>query len=275
MQVASDAVKRTVYFFKGTGRTVFAALSLLPVATAQQQESVGYTELNSTEHSYNGFLSGPVNDWTDDGLKILADITSLTKTANGTDWASWRERATQIRGSGNQQFCVGNLSLALGGLGAAYQAGAAGGTTLLTLLPTAGALIGAPSKELWVLYKLMPVAGILSMLLSIGGNIVPMEVNQYERLDSFSYAGMVGSLPEEKVTIPTDASSQQGLTEADSFANEVHARALDSTGSNKSGVIAAGIALQLFWLGCILTACWFIQSGSIIVWWCTVSINQL
>lgn len=46
---------------------------------------------------------------------------------------------------------------------------------------------------------------------------------------------------------------------------------MNHTGSNKSGVIIMGILLQLLWLGCILTACWFIQTGSIIVWWCTVS----
>jgi hypothetical protein len=112
------------------------------------------------------------------------------------------------------------------------------------------------------------------MFLSLGGNIVPMEVNQYERFDSFSYAGMVGSLPEEHVTVPTDASSQKGLTEAEVFANEVYDRAMSHEGSNKSGVITAGIALQLFWPACILAACGFIQNGSILVWWCTVSVRS-
>ena len=270
-RIAGDVGRRSHAILTSAKRSIFAGVMLLPVASAQSQDVTGYTDINTTEHTYNNFIGAPVDNSTIDNLKILADITSLTKAANGTDWASWRERASQIRISGSPEFCVGNLSLALSGLGAAYQAGSAGATTLLTLVPTAGALIGAPAKELWVLYKLMPVAGVLSMLLSLGGNIVPMEVNQYERLDSFSYAGMVGSLPEERPTVPTDASSQQGKTEAEVFADEVHARALDSSGSNKSGVITAGIILQLFWLGCILTACWFIQSGSIIVWWCTVS----
>lgn len=140
--------------------------------------------------------------------------------ATQLDWTSWRDRANEIRKSGSKAYCIGNLSLALNGLGAAYQAGAAGATTLLTLLPTAGALIGAPAKELWVLYKLMPLAGVLSMMLSLGGNIVPMEVNEYERIDSFSYQGMMGANDDERPTIPSDIDSE-GMSQAKLFAREV------------------------------------------------------
>ena len=70
-------------------------------------------------------------------------------------------------------MCVGNLSVALRQVGAAYEASSNGSTALLTLLPTAGALIGAPTKELWVLWNLVPIAGIFSIALSLGGNIVP------------------------------------------------------------------------------------------------------
>jgi hypothetical protein len=266
-RVGIDAVLRCSKIFTSATTGLFTALAILPAATAQN--STGYTQLDTDEPSYNDFRATQATNDTD-GWKVLADVNSLTRSAGNNDWGWWVARARQIRGNGDRGYCVGNLSIALSGVGAAYQASAAGATTLLTLLPTAGALIGAPAKELWVLYKLMPLAGVLSMILSLGGNIVPMEVNQYERIDSFSYAGMVGSLPEEQPTVPTDESSEKGLTEAQKFGREVHDRAMNYEGSNKSGVISLGIALQLFWLACILSACGFIQMGGILVWWCTV-----
>lgn len=49
---------------------------------------------------------------------------------------------------------------------------------------------------------------------------------------------------------------------------------MDSSGSSKTSIIALGIMMQLVWLGFILTACWFIQKGSILVWWCTVCLTS-
>ena len=91
---------------------------------------------------------------------------------NPFDFHLWRLRGLEIRSGENRAQCFGNLSLALSEIGSLYQAGSSGASGGLTLLPTAGALIGAPAKELWVLFKLVPVAGFLSMLLSLGGNIV-------------------------------------------------------------------------------------------------------
>jgi hypothetical protein len=267
-RIGSDAILRCVKIFTSATAGFCASLALIPAVSGQN--STGYTQLESDEPNYNDFKATQATNDTD-GWKVLADINSLTRNAGNNDWGWWVARARQIRGDGDRGYCVGNLSIALSGVGAAYQASASGATTLLTLLPTAGALIGAPAKELWVLYKLMPLAGVLSMVLSLGGNIVPMEVNQYERIDSFSYAGMIGSLPEDQPTVPTDESSEKGLTEAQKFGREVHDRAMNYEGSNKSGVITAGILLQLFWLACILSACGFIQMGGILVWWCTVS----
>jgi hypothetical protein len=73
---------------------------------------------------------------------------------------------------------------ALGALSAAEYNGAAGA---LSLLPTAGALIGALTKELWVVYKLMPLAGVLTMFLSLGGTITPSQAGDYDPKASFSY----------------------------------------------------------------------------------------
>lgn len=58
---------------------------------------------------------------------------------------------------------------------------ASSSTTLLTLLLTAGALIGAPAKKLWVSYKLYPIAGFFSSALALGGSIIPHQVSEYAK----------------------------------------------------------------------------------------------
>lgn len=197
---------------------IVAAVALLPTVSAQADP--GYVNIDGPDHTYAGFVAGPVNSSFPNADKIFADIHHFTQS--GLNWPSLKARAEQIRANGNTRdtgYCYGNLSLALDGLGAAYLAGAAGASTLLTLLPTAGALIGAPARELWVLYKLMPVAGILSMMLSLGGNIVPLELNAYERTETFQHQGVAG-VHSDETSMPKDK-TDDGFTQADMFAREV------------------------------------------------------
>ncbi|KAH7144096.1 hypothetical protein B0J13DRAFT_595692 [Dactylonectria estremocensis] len=72
--------------------------------------------------------------------------------------------------------------------------GAAGA---LSLLPTAGALLGAPTREMWIVYKLVPLAGLLSMFLSLSGSITPSNVGEYDPAEPFSYSGF---MPTTRIT---------------------------------------------------------------------------
>lgn len=269
--IATDTLRRTSRALFNVQATVTGGVLLL--AKGASSSSDGYPRLNSSRPSYAEFQLSEADPGTDEGQRVLADVNNFVPTSSQdwNQWGLWVKRAESIRSSGRPDYCVGNLSIALSEVGAAYQAGASGATTLLTLLPTAGALIGAPSKELWVLYKLVPIAGLLSMLLSLGGNIMPMEVNSYERMDTFTYSGMMASRPDEMITAPTAKHAASGGSEAEFFADEVHSRAMDHGGSKKSIAVLCGILLQLLWLGCIVGACWFTVSGGIVVWWCTVS----
>ncbi len=109
-----------------------------------------YLALDTTDPNYNIFVAGPlpVEDGTSREQKVQADVNNFL--ASSTSFAAWMERARQIRISGDRAFCVGNLSVALD-VGAAYAAGMTGANTLLSLVPTAGVLIGPSAKELWVL----------------------------------------------------------------------------------------------------------------------------
>ncbi|KAI4119219.1 MAG: hypothetical protein LQ345_000813 [Seirophora villosa] len=117
-------------------------------------------------------------------------------------------------GVGRNQ-CVENLDALLKATPAVEIASNTGSSGALTLLPTAGALIGAPSKELWVVYNLMPIAGILSMMLSIGGNIAPTDASGYEmKVPRFLYRGLVATRSsEEEDSWTTDESDSQVFAE--------------------------------------------------------------
>jgi hypothetical protein len=72
----------------------------------------------------------------------------MSNCASSFDFAAWKHCGQIIR-TGTRRECFGNLSIALAKIGtvrASETAGDSGGA--LSLLLTAGALIGAPAKDL-------------------------------------------------------------------------------------------------------------------------------
>ncbi|KAF2105168.1 hypothetical protein BDV96DRAFT_535432 [Lophiotrema nucula] len=251
--------------------TLLSAIISLPMAVGAPIARRNYPSLATSNPSYANFISTPSNDTT-----VKADIAHFG--GPGLGFNAWSHRATIIRSSGTAAMCTGNLSVALGDVGAAYQASSSGSTTLLTLLPTAGALVGAPAKELWVLWNLVPVAGFFSLALSLGGNIAPHQVSDYANLEDFSYSDMRSTSaeklnPRRESNLSSKAENDE--TEADvvraaeQFANHVHARAMDPQGSDKTLKILLGIFSLCVWISLIVVACHLLQAGAIIVWWCT------
>lgn len=189
------------------------------------------------------------------------------------DFFAWKEEASSIRAGNSRGQCLAKLSTALAAYGPLTIADDSASSGALTLLPTAGALIGTPTKELWVVYKLMPIAGVLSMLLSLGGNIVPTDARDYElNASAFSYGGMIATDNEEELEDREDR-QQSSESEAKLFAARVEQRSKDVRGGTKYVRVWYGIVLQCLWLAVLLATCWFTQSGSIIVWWCKVSFH--
>jgi hypothetical protein len=211
----------------------------------------------------NNFVAQQSNDST-----VLSDVRSMTGLFK---FSEWRHRGSAIRSGATREQCYGNLSLALGQVGPLYSAETSGSSGALSLLPTAGALIGAATQELWLLFKLVPVAGVFSMALSLGGSIIPTQSSEYQiRSDSLHYGGMVGvnSYVRKRLnssTIPESADKEN-------FANKVQQRVMDVRGNRKRKVIVfVGVLFQLFWIAVLLTACYITQTGSVVAWWCQVS----
>lgn len=277
-KIFQDAIGRSSAAVSRLHKAALGAVLLLPPAVSAGE--AGYPSLNSSSPSYDVFQTGTSNDTT-----VEADVNNFL--ASSIEYAPWSNRAAAIRASGTRAYCIGNLSVALTEVGAAYAVGSQGASTLLSLLPTAGALIGAPARELWVLYKLMPLAGVLSMVISLGGNIIPMEVNQYEKIDTFEYQGYIATDTRSKERdrhrnsfgpgmgtqmSTTSTTAQEERLNAEAFAELVYKRSRNPVGSRPILAIVAGCLLQCLWLAIILYACYFLSSGAIIVWWCEVNL---
>ncbi|KAI1744682.1 hypothetical protein F4680DRAFT_468605 [Xylaria scruposa] len=243
----------SIVFSSIGGRLKFCLKAFLPFALFRPA-SAG--EIDPDVLSNSSFVPTQSTD-----PAVLSDIKWRTTLFN---FKNYRHIGDSIR-SGTIDECYGNLSLILDAIGPIAQASSSGSSGALTFLPTAGALIGAPAKELWILYKLIPFAGILSMLLSLGGNIVPNSSTDYER-DNYKYDGIIGSTGNMQDG-ETTLLSVKGM-DPQTFAAVVKARAENPLGGSKWTVAAVGIASQLFWIGVIIFACWFTESGAVLDWWC-------
>ncbi|ETS82470.1 hypothetical protein PFICI_04346 [Pestalotiopsis fici W106-1] len=225
-----------------------------------------------------------------------AQATSVDQEGGDLDFHNWVQRGKTIRGGDSVSSCLANLTAALelvGSLNAAEYNGAAGA---LSILPTAGALLGAPTREMWIVYKLVPIAGVLSMLLSLGGSLTPSNVGHYNPDESFSYGGF---MPTNLVTVPQRQESRPSshvddqhqrpkleslhgepkpqnqkqkpdisLNDMQSFAQEVRIRAEEPSGGSIFLGIWFAMALQVGLIVALLIPMYFAQQGAVITWWC-------
>ena len=204
---------------------------------------------------------------------VAFDVSFL---ANLFDFYDWKNRVDTIRRDHNQRQCLTALANLLATIGPLQSTEISGTAGALSLLPTAGALIGAPAKELWLVYKLVPLGGFLSMLLSLGGNIVPSQASDYRiSSDGMNYGGLIGKSRTRNSELDDEDLLQfsPGVDEVWKFAARVKYRAQMKTGAVENHRIIFAMALQVFWIAIIAGACWFTQIGSIVVWWCTVIIT--
>lgn len=112
------------------------------------------------------------------------------------------------------------------------------------------------------------------MLLSLGGNIVPTDASGYEmKVPRFSYGGLIGTHSKEEDV--EEAENIWTTDEPDSqiFADMVERRAKDVRGGQRFSRVWVGVALQVFWIAVVMTACWLAGSGGILFWWCKVCEN--
>lgn len=265
--------KHTLYRIRHVGKSAEGLLvfawCLIPIASAQGPV---YNKAPPNTVIFTPTAVAPTSTWVPDSGTIRDDINHESGWFFMNAWINRGKLIRQGGGPNSTDYCLGNLSLALhqlGTLNAAEYSGAAGA---LSLLPTAGALIGSPTKELWVVYKLMPLAGVLSMFLSLGGTMVPTQAGAYDPQVSFTYGGMIATtdtIAERRHQQELEATLTMTLPPAEIFANRVQRRAEDDRGGQYRNVWI-GVGIQAVLIAAILIALWFGQMGAVITWWCDV-----
>ncbi|KAK6517417.1 hypothetical protein TWF281_004074 [Arthrobotrys megalospora] len=262
--IASDALERTKTIFSFAARPLALfqnRLSFLPLMTILPRSLAQNVVMNDTA--------------------IAQDVSEYIAALK---FSEWRDVANSIRDVSSRADCNYKLGVALAALGPNASASANGSAGALTLLPTVGAILGSPTKELWLLYKLMPLAGVTSMLLSLGGTIVPAQTSEYQvrnpnlRYDEVIAAPLVEQKPVTKVGTGESGEGgagggeekepHTGISETLIFRRAVSKRARSWKGGRSSWRVWVGIILQIFLLAVLLLACGLLQAGAVIVWWC-------
>lgn len=129
--------------------------------------------------------------------------------------------------------------------------------------------------------KLMPIAGILAMLLSLGGSLVPSQASEYNPSDTYSYEGMMSTsvvvnkfINETPREVQLNERNKNPSDVSDKFAaleKEVrHRQQNPPAGGGHHGNIWLGVFTQLGLLAALLVTLWYAQLGAVILWWCQV-----
>ncbi|KAI0156550.1 hypothetical protein GGR57DRAFT_511484 [Xylariaceae sp. FL1272] len=256
--------------------------SLVPVDKARALSCLLALRLPRSASTANTYVFTPVQ------TLDLPQQTSVNQEGGEFDFNNWLNRGMTIRGGDTVYSCLANLTAALELVGQLNQAEYNGAAGAMSLLPTAGALLGAPTREMWIVYKLIPVAGILSMFLSLGGSITPSNVGDYDPDKPFSFGGFMPTnavkaprRPKSRATSRDDRedgedeglSAEEDLTQAADirrFAQEVKQRAEDDGGGSIFLRIWVAIGLQLGLIIALLIPMYYAQRGAVITWWCRV-----
>ncbi|KAF1841303.1 uncharacterized protein K460DRAFT_419389 [Cucurbitaria berberidis CBS 394.84] len=145
-----------------------------------------------------------------------------------------------------------------------------GASGVLSLLPTIGALLGAPTNEVWTLLTILPFGGSLAMLLSFGGAIMPVRVEDYEiAIKKGNIA--IGSIVSFRNTyveggVERDSSFTRNL---DLLDEKVSARIANAKSLRPGkSLITFGLVAMVLLIISSHAAMAIVEQGGILPWWC-------
>lgn len=193
-----------------------------------------------------------------------------------TDWASrfvlrkWVTRGACIREMPNGTVCDDILFPILGKLHPLRQAEYSGAASVLSLLPTIGALFGPPTGEIWRLKSIVPFGGFLAMTLSFGGTLMPSRVEDYENTIAMRNTA-IGSILSLRKNLPGGQKSGQSIDEKLQILGDKIRERIDQHQSVRlpKTYLFVGLFGMVLLLGMAQAAIAVVEQGSVINWWCS------
>ena len=215
------------------------------------------TAINTTSNSSTPSLANP------------ACVVNLGTTRIGGAFAfsAWWDQGRCVKNTDHNAQCSATLAFVLDNLDSLHQAEYSAAATILTLIPTIGALFGTPTSEIWVLLKLLPIGGFLAMFLSFGGTLMPRSLDDFraerERGSEKGPAGAETAKDVEKARV-------QG--QLDLLARRIKTKV---RGNNRMALplikIVAALFGMIILLASVLAGIAIVAIGAVYVTWCTAT----
>jgi hypothetical protein len=173
------------------------------------------------------------------------------------------DRGSCTRG-GSQNDCYATLVEILNNLNQLNSIEYSGATTVLTLLPTIGVMFGAPTSEIWMMFMIIPFGGWLTMLVSFGGTMMPIRVEDYER-----------EIAKDTTVIIRDGAwnkleEGERLERRQAVQKKIRARLSRKKGQDvPKRLIAIGLFATFILLCGAQVAMGIVEQGGVLQWWCS------
>lgn len=183
--------------------------------------------------------------------------------------AAWIRRGIAIRYGGNNEQCYDSLIATLNSIINIRLAEYSGSAGVLSLLPTIGALLGAPTNEIWRLWTVVPFGGVLTMMLSFGGAILPIKIEDYER-DLSRGNGLIGKIVSFRSPTHGDAPEDEIGGKIDQLGDKLRDRmARKIPRANFNGTLTMGLMGMASLLIGAHASMALVEQGGILPWYCT------
>lgn len=158
------------------------------------------------------------------------------------DITTWVKRGICIRKNDIGYKCYLTLNDVLRNLLSLRAGEYNGASGVLALLPTIGALLGAPTSEIWKLWTIVPFGGALAMFMSFGGAILPVRVEDYE---SVEHKGLHHSGSSFRLRRPEETSREGQVADTESLTRSL----LDRLDAKLHQEKSVNVAKTDIWLG--------------------------
>jgi hypothetical protein len=165
---------------------------------------------------------------------------------------------------GSAGDCYATLINTLTNVNPLRQVEYSGAATVLTLLPTIGALFGAPTTEIWTMLMIIPFGGWIALLVSFGGTMMPVKVEDYELANAKESSIVIRDGKESKLEVGERIQRRQSVL------RKIRARLSQQKGDKiPKRLLASGLLFMTALLIGAQAAMAIVEQGAVLQWWCS------